>query len=267
MILRFVKLQKPQSLLFSRCLFRISDLTPKPNPIEKTPMNPIYDPSRFHKINDPTFISKIVKEEEQEIRNKNYRFSLSNFKVPMLLLFLTGFLYHCWFTVPYKVVFKHVTISDKYSEKPLYGYSWLLAPLSIRNTMDFIVYFPVMAHALINLNKFLKPRHFLAFYVINGLSCGVFAYFYERNVEKNESFRAKCLGGCSSLGFMAFFWMMKKEHKMFKSRFLPYEIVVMAMIGYELMNRRNQKELNKPAHFLAIFNGLLFGKFFRKLTF
>lgn len=227
----------------------------------------IYDLQRFDRINDPKFIAKILKEEEQEIRNKNYRFSWSNFKLPLLFLFLTGFFFHCWFTVPYKVVYKHVTISDKYSIDFSYCYSWILAPLSIRNTQDFLFYFPLMAHALFNLNRFFAPRHFFVFYLVNGLISGIIAFCYEKYILKNETFKAKCLGGCSTIGFMGIFLAMKPEHKILKQRLLPYEILVLGVILYELTKRRNEKELSKPAHLIAFINGLIFGRACKHLVF
>ena len=128
-----------------------------------------YDIQRISRINDPKFIVEIMRQEELELKAKNYRFSMKTFKYPLLLIFLMGFLFHCWFTVPYKVVFKHVTINDRFSNQLTYSYSWLFAPLSIRNTQDFVIYFLIFSHALFILNKFLKPRQIIAFYLINGL--------------------------------------------------------------------------------------------------
>lgn len=227
-----------------------------------------YDPPRFIKVNDPELISKVIKEEEQEIKNRNYRYSFSNFKFPLLFIFLTGFFFHCWFTIPYKVVYKHVTITPDYSITPKYIYSWLFAPLSVRNTQDFLIYFPLMIHSLGHLNKFLKPKHFIAFFLCNGLLCGLSAYFYEKFVNENEKFKGKCLGGSTVIFFASVFWAMKPGYRVFGLKILQYEVIMGALLGYEsVAKRRNEKEISKIAHLLAFFNGALVGRYCKGLAF
>jgi len=67
----------------------------------------------FEKINNPKFIEIIKKQEE---RKKKKDPALDGIKFPMLLLATSLFIYWCWKTIPYAVVYKHVTISDKISQ-------------------------------------------------------------------------------------------------------------------------------------------------------
>ena len=239
--------------------------------IDKTPKVDItktYDPIRYHQINDPKFIQKILLEEEKEIKQKKYRFTIKKFKYPFFLLVFAGFIFHCWFTLPYKVVYKHASITNEYSKQAKYCYSWLIAPISIRNTQDFLVYFPVMTYSLFKLNKFLNPAHFIGFYLFNGIISGLLAYLYETQVLQRENFRGKCLGGCTTVGFMTFLMAMKPDMKFFGNKFLPYELLVIMMVCYEtVVMRRNHKEISLPASILSMINGLIFGRMFRKLVF
>lgn len=248
------------------------EIKEQPSKIEKAEIESLieksYDPPKFIKINDEKFVAKILKEEEDEIRSKNYRYSLKTMKYPLFLIFLTGFFFHCWFSVPYKVVYKHVTINPEYSIKPSYSYSWLFAPLSIRNTQDFLLYYPLMAFSLLHLDKFLRPKHFISFFLLNGLSCGLSAFLYEKYYTQNEKFKGKCLGGSTAIGFSCVLFAMKPGFRILNFRFLPFEVLLVGMLYYEtLAERKNEKEISRIAIILAILNGLAFGRYFKNLAF
>lgn len=224
-----------------------------------------YDPQRYLRINDPKLVADILRQEELELKAKNYRFTMQTFKYPLLLLFIMGFLFHCWFTVPYKVVYRHATLGEKHSLEPKYVHSLIFAPLSVRNTQDFIVYFTVMTHALYLLNRFMRPRQIMLFYLLNGFICDAVAYYVEK--QRDPTFKPKCLGGCTSLAFMGTLAAMKPEHLILKQWFLPYQALVAGMVIYELSTRRNERELSKTAHLVAFITGLAFGRFNKALVF
>ena len=79
----------------------------RPAPIKKK-YN--YNMEAFDKINSPQFIEIIKKQEEKK---KKHDPALDGLKFPLLLIASSLFIYWCWETIPYAVVYKHVTISDK----------------------------------------------------------------------------------------------------------------------------------------------------------
>lgn len=63
-----------------------------------------YNPSQFQQINSEAFMKRMEKIEQQTRFDK--RKPIDSLKFPIFLCLGGAFLYHCWVTMPYNVVFK-----------------------------------------------------------------------------------------------------------------------------------------------------------------
>ena len=70
----------------------------------------IYDESRFSLMNRPEFTNKIIKLEKIARINSIYKWKLESLKFPLLIIASTFFIYHLWNKMPYKLIYKHVTV-------------------------------------------------------------------------------------------------------------------------------------------------------------
>jgi hypothetical protein len=63
-----------------------------------------YNPQQFQQINSEAFLKRMEKLEQQSRFDRKK--PIDSLKFPILLCLTAGFLYHCWLTIPYNVVYK-----------------------------------------------------------------------------------------------------------------------------------------------------------------
>lgn len=211
-------------------------------------------------INDPKFVEYILKVEKKEAEKPEF-FQFHKFKWALFLLMAAGLLFHTWLTVPFKVIFKHTTISS-HSFQPFYLPSLFLAPLSFQYYDSFLRYFPILCFSFFHLNFSFKPFHFLIFFLSNALFVDFVAYIDLK--QKNEQF--KCLGAASSLGALAALCAISPERRVISFLNIPLTFIGASIFGFELWSafREEEKELSRPANFAGFLFGIVFGLVFKK---
>lgn len=63
-----------------------------------------YNPNQFQQINSETFLKRMEKIEQQSRFER--RKPVDGLALPIMLSLAAAFLYHCWLTIPYNVVYK-----------------------------------------------------------------------------------------------------------------------------------------------------------------
>jgi len=63
-----------------------------------------YDPIRFKQVNNEAFVKKI--EEIERFNKYGDKRKADGYKLPIFLTLAAAFIYHCWVTIPYNVVYK-----------------------------------------------------------------------------------------------------------------------------------------------------------------
>lgn len=63
-----------------------------------------YNKGQFEQINSESFLKKMEKLEQQSRFDR--RKPIDSLKFPILVCLAAGFIYHCWVTIPYNVVYK-----------------------------------------------------------------------------------------------------------------------------------------------------------------
>jgi len=83
-----------------------SEMTKAPEAETKvTPKNTyVYDTVRFNQVNNEAFVQKI--EEIERFNKYGDKRKADGYKLPIFLALGALFLYHCWTTIPYNVVYK-----------------------------------------------------------------------------------------------------------------------------------------------------------------
>ena len=97
------------------------------NPLKEFEDKYVYDKQSVETVNNKQFIEKIRKLENQ---NKKEAWALDGLKFPLLLIGASLFIYHCWDTVPYGIVYRHAAISE-YIPREHYYHAVLLSTLSL----------------------------------------------------------------------------------------------------------------------------------------
>ncbi len=64
----------------------------------------VYDTVRFKQINNEAFVKKI--EEIERFNKYGSQKKADGCKVPIFLTLAAAFIYHCWVTIPFNVVYK-----------------------------------------------------------------------------------------------------------------------------------------------------------------
>ena len=205
---------------------------------------------------------------ENEYTNKNPKeINLKNLLIPSLIIFLSASTYYLQPNEKEKKKYeKNLTISKKsFKQNPE---SLILSSFNINTSEQIFLYFPGLCFSLFFLSNRLKNFHFLSLFTYNLLISLNSIVFYERNftmANKNLEI-PKNNGSTTSLFFMAFFAGFSPGFRIFNLKFLPFWFYPIFLGYYEYLDWKNSyvKELSKPAHFVALANGLISGIVLRR---
>jgi len=230
-----------------------------------TPKNTyVYDTVRFNQVNNEAFIQKI--EEIERFNKYGDKRKADGYKLPIFLALGALFLYHCWTTIPYNVVYKHATINE-YINQRNYFHAIFLSPLSYQTFGQFIVYFPLMIYGFSVLGKYLKQRQMAMLYLSNCLITYATTYLYEKHYKGVNLMKPRPTGGVTPLCFISCYLAINPTHLLFKSKFLPFFIIPSLYYVFEAIQyqQNESKEISSEAHFASITYGMLVGLVIRTL--
>ncbi len=219
----------------------------------------------FSQKNKTNFELRLEKmEKEYSEKNPQY-LNLKNMLVPSLIIISTFSIYKLN-KQKKKDLENSLNISKKsFKEHPE---SLILSAFNMNNREQFLIYFPGICFSLISLSNKLSHKHFLGFFLLNLISSIGCTYYYQTThtlVNKNMIIPINN-GSTTSLFFINFFAAQNPHYQFFNCRFLPFFFYPIFLMFYEFYDWKFNyvREINKPSHFLSIFNGLVMGFFFRR---
>lgn len=231
-----------------------------------------YEPYMFKLFNSRVFLEKLAiltRKEEKAYMGFNLEQYLRNLQIPIILLIFLLLFWFIWVSVPYTVVFKHLSISE-YTVQKHYWHTLLTSCLSIQKTEDFLIYFPQALLALTLLPKNLGSMHFSVSFLINTLVCGgATVLFYYHLKEKDELLVPKFCGSNTCCFFMSMLSTIRTDINLFK-RAVPLWIIPLTQLGYEIYQLRRQvekqseKNVSHLGNIIAILNGFVLGTVLKK---
>lgn len=223
-----------------------------------------YNSPQFQQINSTEFLKRMERI-EQKARFDNTK-PVDSLKLPILLCLAAAFIYHCWMTIPYNVVYKHTTINEYINQRGYY-HALFLSPLSFQSFGHFVIYFPLMVYSFLGCSRFLKQKHTAIVYLTNALVTAGATYYFEKSGRQiSNMITPKANGAVTPLCFMSIFLVMKPDHFLFGTRALPYFLIPAIMYMYEYNEYKHHvNEICREAHFTAIGYGVLCGFIFRFL--
>jgi hypothetical protein len=220
---------------------------------------------------DPKFLSRVHQIENDYKTSGHQRDWLSyllNLQFPILLLIGSIFTYFAWSTRPFQKVYQHLTIGEHTIRKHYY-HTIITSAISFKDSSQVLAYIPSMAYASLILARNLKTRHFVGLFIANAILTSALTFAYEKydNGFNNKSMLPKVNGSSTALSFMACLVGFSPLHSFFGIRFLPFVFFPMAFMFYEINEYREVyvKEISRPAHLMALANGLLMGLIFRRI--
>ena len=117
--------------------------------------------------------------------------------------------------MPYKLIFKHATISD-YSKELIYPI--FISPLGHQSFQSFCTYFPILPYTMLLNGKFMGTWKMVFLFFSNAILSSLITYLYEsyRNEKLGiQMITPKTTGACTSLAFAGCFAALSPTHMIF----------------------------------------------------